>query len=166
MSEKQGLFTTIGAFTLAKIEVKGLTEYQSLMNELDNSIEGILKMGVYDGAGIMADAIRKELDAELTGRNQWEEKQIKGLKDGFGISKMTNTNGFISVNMGFSGYNEVKTEQYPKGQPNIMIASSIANGTSWGYKRPFIRNAILKAKNKAIQKTQQTIKDEVQKLQK
>jgi hypothetical protein len=55
--------------------------------------------------------------------------------------------GYWNVKVGFDGYNEHRTEKYPNGHPNSMIARSIEGGTSFLKPMPFVAPA-LKAKRK------------------
>ena len=90
--------------------------------------------------------------------------QKRGLIDGFGISGLQNDNGFHNVKLGFDGYNATKTEDYPNGQPNQLVARGVESGTSWKQKKPFIRPAINASRKEAEKKMAEVIDEEIQKL--
>ena len=75
--------------------------------------------------------------------------QKAGLIDGMGISPMQDDGGYLNVKIGFDGYNATKTEEYPQGQPNQLVARGVESGTSWKEKKPFIRPAINASKSRA-----------------
>ena len=140
---------------MAELTITGLEEYIEKLKRLEKNSEGIAKQALYEGAGIVADEIRKEVE-NLPIDEKWgtpehqatgiRKKQKKGLLgnigDGMGISEMRKDNGVINVRIGFRGYNEIKTKLYPKGQPNRMIARAVESGTSFSKKIPFSRKAV------------------------
>lgn len=152
---------------MGKIEVKGLDEVSAMLSRLNVKTEAIMKMGIYDGAGVIARAVSESIDALPTDSgpissthpimNGPTELQKKGLKDGFGISGMRDDGGFINVSIGFDGYNDQKTRKYPSGQPNQLIARSIESGTSYMQKTPFMRQALNKSKKQAIEAMQRKV---------
>lgn len=88
--------------------------------------------------------------------------QKQGLIEGFGVSPLDNENGYINVKLGFSGYNNVKTKKYPKGQPNVLVARGIESGASDREKHPFIRTAVNKSKKPAVEAMKQTIDNDIE----
>lgn len=142
---------------MAKFEFQGLDEYLKVLADLGDKSEGLIKRAVYDGAAEVAKSVEAEILAlpendgfqvRLPIRGVSKE-QKKGLLEGMGFAKMENENGFINTKLGFDGYNEVKTKQFPKGQPNAMIARSINSGSSTRQKDPFMNRAVKAAKAKA-----------------
>lgn len=139
---------------MAKFYVgKGLEEYLATLGNLETHAEGMIKYAVYPAAGIVADAVRSEIAAIPTraprGSDGILADQRRGLYDGLGISSFQNEGGYINVKIGFDGYNDHKTEKYPHGQPNAMIARSINSGTSFSQKYPFVDRAVRKSKKQA-----------------
>jgi hypothetical protein len=142
---------------MAKFEFQGLDEYLKVLADLGDKSEGLIKRAVYDGAAEVAKAVEAEIRA-LTENDGFQvrlpirgvsKEQKRGLLEGMGFAKMENENGFINTKLGFDGYNEVKTKQFPKGQPNAMIARSINSGSSTRKKDPFMNRAVKAAKEKA-----------------
>lgn len=146
---------------MAKFQFKGLDEYIAQMQKLHGNIDGTIKMAVFDGAKVVADAIHQEIEAipvtkqtstglSLDPAGGISQTQKDGLLKGLGISEMQNDKGVINVKIGMDGYNGAKTPKYPNGQPNAMIARSIISGTSkaW-YKNNFPAKAAKAAKKAA-----------------
>lgn len=146
---------------MARFEFVGLDEYLKTLRELGDQSDGIIKRAVFDGAAEVAKAVEAEIQAlpevEHNGYQfPWQlpikgvtKEQKKGLLDGMGLSKMENDNGYINTKLGFDGYNDVKTKELPKGQPNAMLARSINSGSSTRQKIPFMNRAVKAAKAKA-----------------
>lgn len=139
----------------AKLAANGVNEYLQTLNRLGADIEKVAKRAVYEGAGIMADAVNREIDSiQTVGPSEYEKKrreaQKKGLKEGLGIAAMRNDNGMINARVGFDGYNDIKTKKYPEGQPNQMIARMFNSGTSFTKKQPFFERAV-RASKKEVQ---------------
>lgn len=128
---------------------KCTTDFSSLFREFDrmeNSIVPICKMGVYDGAKILADAIKSACPTD-TG----------SMKDSLGISRMVSSDGGVSTSIGFSGTDE-------KGVPNQLKARVFEFGRSTdNLKRPFVRPAVNRAKAAAQAAMAATIETEIQK---
>lgn len=146
---------------MAKIEMKGLEDYMIRLSRLEQaSKEEICGKAIYQGAGIVADAIREELKRlptdESFGTTENPAQGIKavqkeGLIQSLGITSMKESNGFLNVKIGFDGYNKVKTARWPKGQPNTMVARAAESGTTWLRKSPFVRTGVRKSKNAALE---------------
>ena len=153
---------------MGTIKVDGLDNVSQMLNRLRDKTAAIIKMGVHDGAGVLARAISDAIDALPTDSGPLSAEhpimqgptkiQKEGLQDGFGISRMRTDEGdFINVSIGFSGYNEMRTKKYPMGQPNQLIARSVEFGTSYMQKQPFVRRAVSKTKKQAIEAMQKKV---------
>lgn len=155
---------------MAKMSFKGLDEYARKLERMKKNTPETLGAGVYAMAEIVADEVKKNLeaipaisDAENIRAYKNGEKsrltvgQKKGLVESFGIAPAQNDNGYLHVKLGFDGYNEIKTKKYPKGQPNEMIARTAESGSSYMNKTPFIRPAIRAKENEAIEKCKEVI---------
>ena len=145
---------------MAKIQMTGIDEYIAKLEKIKNP-EGLIKRAVYDGAAVLAEAVRKSIDSipENDGKfvpgnamiQGLSAAQKQGLREGLGIAHMQNENGYINTKIGFDGYNSVRTKKYPKGQPNALIARAIESGTSRRAKYRFVSRATNSAKAAAIQ---------------
>lgn len=161
---------------MAKMKWKGLAEWELQLSRLYGQSEEMAKKAVYEGAKVMADAIRTEIDA-LPIDNSYNNdsthmrygitpQQKAGLQEGFGIAPAQNDGGYINVKLGFDGYNAVKTKQFPNGQPNSMIARSVNAGTSFRQAIPFVDRTIRAYKDKTEQAIQEKLEEEIQKITK
>lgn len=122
------------------IKIQGFEDYEGLLRNLEQNADDIVKAGIYEGAKVVADSVKRQINGiRFAGPSDYEtrrrEKQIKGLRESMGISSMRNDNGFINVKIGFDGYNEL-------GQANAMIARIFESGTSFSSKQPFFKRAI------------------------
>lgn len=139
---------------MAKIEFQGIDEYFDKLKIIGDKATGLCKRAVYDGAAIVADAVRAEVQAlPTTDHNETPQGVFSyekdGLLDGLGIAKIKDDNGVVSTRVDFDGYNRLKSKKYPQGHPNSMIARAINSGTSKRPKNPFMNRAANKAKAKA-----------------
>lgn len=150
---------------------KGMDKYLSELEALSRTADDTIGKAVYEGADIIADQIKKNLE-ELPVQDQWGKAeqvtglrtmQKKGLIDGFGIAKLRNEMGYMHVKAGFDGYNGLKTAQYPQGQPNAMIARTFESGNSFTKKLPFVAPAIREKREAAERKMAEIVDAEISK---
>ena len=142
---------------MAKIEFVGIDEYLEKLNKIGDKTTGLCKRALYDGAAVLADAVRSEVQALPTSDRDGKKGEAQpileyekdGLLSGLGIAKMKDDNGRISTRIDFDGYNRLKSKKYPSGHPNSMIARAINSGTSKRTKNPFMSRAVAKANAKA-----------------
>lgn len=139
---------------------RGIDKYIQALESVELQGREIIGPIVYEGAAVVADKMKEEINnlptqVGVMGTSEHPlygitYAQKKGLQDGFGISKMQDTNGNLNVKLGFQGYNTTITKKYPKGQPNSLIARSVASGTSFRQKNDFVERAV-KASRRAAE---------------
>ena len=161
---------------MAKITFPGLSDYELMISKLSKDVDDIAGKAIYAGAGIVADAIKENIKALPIVRGYGTEKdplpggvtapQKAGLIDGMGISPMQDDGGYLNVKIGFDGYNATKTDKYPQGQPNQLVARGVESGTSWKKKSPFIRPAINASKQRAEDEMARILDEEIEKVMK
>lgn len=161
---------------MAKITFPGLSDYELMISRLSKGVDDIAGKAIYAGAGIVADAIKENIKDLPIVRGYGTEKdplpggvtapQKAGLIDGLGISPMQNDGGYLNVKIGFDGYNATKTDKYPQGQPNQLVARGVESGTSWKQKKPFIRPAINASKSRAEAEMARILDQEIEKITK
>ena len=144
---------------MAKITFPGLNDYELMISRLTKNVDSVAGKAIYAGAGIVADAIKENIkDLPIVRGYGTKENplpggvtapQKAGLIDGLGIYPMQNEGGYLNVKIGFDDYNATKTDKYPQGQPNQLVARGVESGTSWKQKKPFIRPAINASKSRA-----------------
>lgn len=154
---------------MARLNVgRGLDEYLSKLGNLEFSAEEQCKRAIYDGADIVADAVKASIDTipERSGgsaRGVYDDQRA-GLKAGMGIASFKNDNGYLNVKVGFDGYNSHVTKSFPRGQPNEMIARALEKGTSFSPATPFVNKAVNRVKAQAEAKMQKTLDAEIKKI--
>lgn len=131
---------------MAKIEFPGMAEYMKQLTELGRDAPKLINGALYDGAKVLADAVRKEIDS-LT---KLDPRDRQGLKDGMGIARFWSRDGITMTKIGWSGYNAWKTRRWPKGKPNALVARSQIRGTSWIHPNKFTSRAVKKARDSSI----------------
>lgn len=159
---------------MAKITFPGLADYELMLSKLEDGSEEIIGKAVYAGAGIVADAIKSSIQSLPIVRGYGTESnplpggvtsaQKAGLINGLGISRMQDDAGYLNVKIGFDGYNNTRTEKYPQGQPNQLVARGVESGTSWKQKKPFVRPAVTKSRKQAEDTMARIIDEEIEKL--
>ena len=153
---------------------EAINSYLSMLKKMQVNSDEIIRRAIYPAAGIMADAIKKEVDnlpivspkERGTEKKGITSKQKEGLQDSLGISPMKERDGVISAKIGFDGYNSVKTKKFPNGQPNAMIARSINSGTSFREKTQFMDKAIRKNRKKVEKEIEKQLDEQIKKIMK
>ena len=164
---------------MASFKFEGLDAYVARLEDLTLNADAMIGKAVYDGAGVVADAVRASIEAlpdveDGVGAYAYKKgtgvpltKSAKqGLLDGFGVAPMQNENGFLHVKLGFVGYNALKTRKFPKGQPNLLVARSLENGSSIAKRHAFIKPAVQATKSQCERRMAQTLDEEIEKLTK
>ena len=163
---------------MAKIVFAGLAEYEKLLGKLDSARTGILKVAVYEGADEVADAVREAVKALPEVKTSeavadWLQEvpvdgitkaQKDGLLQGLYVARMEEDIDSVYTTIGFDGYNRVKTKKYPKGQANAMIARAVESGSSARRKTPFVRPAVNRIKDRAIQRMADKVDEQIKNL--
>jgi hypothetical protein len=146
---------------MAGVKVKDLSDYTKMLNNLGGLAETnrVCKTALFDGAAIIADAVRAEIEALPVDNKAYGTPdhpistvtgaEKAGLLHGFGLAPMKDDRLKWTTQAGWDGYNVVRTRAYPSGQANAMIASGVENGTSWRKPNHFITRAKRKVLEKA-----------------
>ena len=147
---------------------EAINSYLSMLKKMQVNSDEIIRRAIYPAAGIMADAIKKEVDnlPIVSPKERGTENKKEGLQDSLGISPMKERDGVISAKIGFDGYNSVKTKKFPNGQPNAMIARSINSGTSFREKTQFMDKAIRKNRKKVEKEIEKQLDEQIKKIMK
>lgn len=122
---------------MAKIEFKGILEYEKQLNELQKKdLKKAIRYAIYPAA----DLVVKEIKLNVPSKSGELEESIY-------LSPMQeDDNGFIYTKVGFAGYDS-------NGTPNALKAAVLEHGKSGrttGKKR-FISKSVRKTKKKAEQ---------------
>ena len=122
---------------MAKFKMEGLDEYITTLGRIGSKqASKIIKYAVYPGAGMVADAIRANLEAY---------RDTGDLLNSITLATMRNDNGYINTKIMFADYDR-------KGVPNAIKAASLESGNSRGEKGThFISQAVKSVQSKAIE---------------
>ena len=148
------------------MNVGGMEELSETLEKLEERAPAVAAQALYDGAGIMADEIRRGAKSIKTAPFKYaragqtrlpspEEKEIV-VAAGAGIAKFDKNGTEVDTSVGYraSGYATLKG----RVKPIPLIINSINSGTSFMNKQPFVR----KAKNKGSPKAIQAMKDKIE----
>lgn len=146
--------------------------FMEMLLELGETPTDILGNAIYPAAGLVADEIRREIK-HLPSREMIDgmvfgvsKTQKRGLLNGLGISSIDRYNGTFDVKIGFAGYNDTVTDQWLRGQPNVLIARSLSSGTSWLIKIPFVRLAVRRVREQAVKEMEKSLDHSFAEIQK
>lgn len=135
---------------LAKMTIRGTEELELKLSKLSDP--KLAKKVVWAGAQPLADEIRKGLESNLQGSKYSEGD----LADSLGITPPdVDNNGNTNVKIGFHGYDS-------KGVANVLKARVMESGKSGQTKKPFIRPAVNRSKDKVIQAMQEKLDEEIE----
>lgn len=160
---------------MATFQFGGIDNYIKQLNKLQQSTkDGVVGKTVYAGAAVVADSVRRAIQALPVGDGRARDGLISavtlpqkaGLLDGFGISPMDDEDGFVNVKLGFDGYNATRTKKYPRGQPNVLIARSVNSGTTFRKKTKFVDKAVNFSKKAAEAAMDAACSREIEKIMK
>ena len=159
---------------MAKITFPGLNDYELMISRLSKNAADIAGRAIYTGAGIVADEIKSGIQslpivrgygtAENPLPGGVTQPQKQGLLDGLGIAPLQDDGGYLNVKIGFDGYNRTKTEKYPRGQPNQLVARGVESGASWKKKHPFVRPAVNRSRKRAEAAMAEVLDEEIKKI--
>ena len=148
-----------------QMKVDGMAEISELLSQMEEKAPAVAARALYDGAGIMADEIRKGTETIKTAPFKYarngtrlpspEEKEIVS-QAAVGIAKFDKNGTEVDTSVGFrqSGYAELNGKQ----KPIPVIVNAINSGTSFMNKQPFIR----KAANSGAPKAMKAMKDRIE----
>lgn len=148
------------------MEIRALDEYIEALSRLEkDKVQEIISASIYEGAGMVADEIKKEMKNLPVASNMHygvTKDEKEDMIDGFGISPMQKLNDDHNVKIGFSGYSQRRSsKKYSKGIPIPLIARSIISGTSFRVKNDFVRRAVNRIRKKSIEKMDNVINEKI-----
>ena len=163
---------------MAKIQaVKLGEEYLLRLSKLSTNSDQIIKKALYEGAAVVADAIKdgvESLPTEPYRRLRAGERfsgisqtQKDGLVKGFGLAHMEQDATGWNTKAGFAGYIEgTESKKYPNGLPVPLLARAIESGSSVRQKHPFVRTAVNAKRNEAVETMEKIVDTEIKKIMK
>lgn len=141
----------------------------SLLAQLEEvtDIEPIATKALQIGADILADEMRKQLEALKTTEDNYRpdrrycyQKEKDLLLDQMGYTPVSFWSENYNVKIGFDGYG-FATRKYPGGIPTQLLANSVNRGTSFMIPQPFIDRTRGYARKKAIEAMTEYIEREI-----
>ena len=161
---------------MARFEFGGIDNYITQLNKLQAATkDDVIGKTVYAGAAVVANAVKDAIRALPVGSGRSAQGELvdtvtlpqkEGLLDGFGISRMKDDDGFVNVKLGFAGYNATRTDKYPQGQPNALIARAVNSGTTFRKKTRFVDKAVSASKKSAEAAMDAACNREIEKIMK
>lgn len=143
-----------GGDVVARMTFKAGDDYALKLSRLATNSDEIAKKAIYEGAKIVADKIKSNLQGVLS------PDATGDLAASFGIASIDkDSNGDWNTKLGFDGYDG-------EGTPNQLKARALESGTSKQPKRPFVRPALNATKAAAKSKMGQVIDEEIGKIMK
>lgn len=156
-----------------KMTTDGIGELEKKLQEMeDETAHNIAARALYEGAGVMADAIDKAVQGIVTepfryaagGQKRFpspEEKAILEQADK-GVAKFRDDGGTIETSVGLqsSGYGNLAGRR----KPVPLIANAINSGTSFMSRQPFYRRAESQTKGPALSRIEEKLREEINKL--
>lgn len=158
---------------MPRVTINSIEPLLQRLNQLGANTEEIAKKAVYAGAGVMADEYRAEIESlpidnrfgtQERPRHGVTEAEKDGLLLGLGVTPITNDRGYINAKIGFDGYNENRTDRWPQGKPNKMIARAINSGTSFSEKIPFSDAANRRGRKRARDRMVEIVEQEIENM--
>lgn len=147
---------------MAHVEIDGFDELVQRFSLLAHASTAIGKMAVYEGAKMITDEMRRQIEAlpeekdrHLDGEDVFDvitRRDKNDLLKSLGIDRIKDEELGIRTVVGFAGYGSRKTHKYKNGLPMAMLARSIESGSSVRKKHPFVRKTT-NAKRKEIERT-------------
>ena len=132
------------------MEVSGMDELEKRLGQLGEKGQEIASAGLYEGAGVMADAVSQAVQGIATkrfkypappGKQRMPSPEEKAVLENArkGVAKFRKTPMNVNTSVGFqnSGYGSLNGKRVPIP----MIANAINSGTSFMKKQPVIRKA-------------------------
>ena len=127
-------------------------EFAIALSRLATGSEEIAKKAIFEGAKVIADKIKSNLEGVLSPEATGE------LVASFGVTPIEkDASGNWNAKIGFDGYGS-------DGVANQLKARVLESGSSKQQKRPFVRPAVNATKKQVVEKMGQVIDEEIQKL--
>ena len=123
------------------------------LSRLDTDINEIAKKAIYEGAKIVADTMKVNLESVLS------DEATGQLVEALGITPIGMLGGEWSAHIGFDGYDT-------NGVAFQLIARVLESGTSDGTrpKKPFVRPTLNQTKKSVEQEMNRVIEEEMKKI--
>ena len=152
------------------ISTEGMEELEQMLRQAGDAAQGAASAGLYDGAGVIADAVSRAVQGIATspfryavgGYKRKPSPEEKALLESApkGVAKFRKNGISVDTSVGLSnaGYGEVNGKRKPIPQ----IANAINSGTSFMNKQPFFRKAVSQNAGKALGVMDKKIREKIE----
>lgn len=145
-----------------KMTVTGLDSLADMLENLGASAEGIASSALYNGAGVMADAMSQAVNSIRTAPFRYARggekrlpspEEVEAIRGHNGIARFEGSGSELYTVIGFqsAGYTDIRGRRKTYRRAVGQIANSINSGTSFMEKQPVFRRAVRSAKGPASQ---------------
>ena len=125
---------------MGRVITAGIDDLTAELEAVAAHLGGVGKAALYEGAGVMADAIK-----EAAGSLPYKGSTVAQIQNAVGITKFKDTEDGSGTSIGFDGY--FAGSKYKNGEmPIRMFVREIEGGTSKIPAHPFVRKAANAAK--------------------
>jgi HK97 gp10 family phage protein len=161
-----------------RMTATGLDEAAAMFEKLGTEAGRIAAQSLYQGAGVIADAMNKAVGDIRTEPFRYarakDDKRLpspeekEALRNRSGIAHFRGSGSEIDTVIGFqnAGYTEIKGREKTYRKAVGQIANSINSGTSFMDKQPVFRRAMNTAKKAAQETIAKVANEEIEKLTK
>ena len=155
-----------------KVSTSGMDKLTDMLKKAGEAAHDIAAESLYEGAGVMADAVSRAVESIVTepfryatgGHKRLPSPEEKALLENAekGVAHFRDDGGSVQTSVGLNatGYGQIKG----RTKPVPMIANAINSGTSFMTKQPFYRRAMSQSKGAALSKIEDGIKSRIEKL--
>lgn len=139
---------------MVSLKMEGLDKFIDLCNLTVKQTDKLCSRAIYPGGGVMYNyalqstrGIRTDPVGFRKGGKKWgpSAEQREALVESLGIAPIRKQRWGMNVKIGYDGYNNIVTERWPQGQPNMMIARSVESGTTFMQPQYFMDKAVQRA---------------------
>lgn len=155
-----------------KVSTSGIQKLTDMLKNAGDAAHDIAAESLYEGAGVMADAVSRAVESIVTepfryaagGHKRLPSPEEKALleKADKGVAHFRDDGGSVQTSVGLNatGYGQING----RTKPVPMIANAVNSGTSFMTKQPFYRRAMSQTKSAALTKIEDGIKSRIEKL--
>ena len=156
------------------VTTAGMDNLTQMLEGLGDAAQGVASVGLYEGAGVMADAVSRsvrDIDTEpfhyaTGGKTRKPSPEEKALVEAApaGVAKFRKTGTEVNTDVGLSnaGYGMLGSRLVPIPK----IANAINSGTSFMKKQPFFRKAVTRNKAAALAAIERGVLEKIEQMTK
>jgi hypothetical protein len=149
------------------MQIEGMDHITEMLETAGDKATGIAALALYEGAGVVADAISAGARGISTKPFRYakgwqrdpspEEKEAIVSAGAAGIAKFRKTGSGVDTSVGYnrSGYATIAG----RTKPIALIVNSINHGTSFMKRQPFIRRAVVQSQGKATSEITEKVEE-------